>query len=480
MRWAGFGLLFALLMAGDAKAQFARLRTNDFQLDAITTPVLGSARTIGLGGAHTALAEGTGGVPFNSAAYAARSPWEFRWYSFDLVFGITLPWFPLTTNDYFNNGRGEGYGVDSYRFVDIGGRVQFGDIGAGMLINSERYTINTDEGAVATRLIHIHFGGGYSLFDGQLVVGFGPRVLQFSMLREEILIDPLGIQRDTPLLESIGVGFEAGVIARPENIPIRIGLSLSTGVNTPVTDRGGTEAAGGLVLPYSVRIPWEVRMGVAWQLGRRPFNARYMQLKDVRGELSIANRRNRCERERAQIGVERGARFAESLRCPDLEVHARDPEWRRAEAIRREREERDLELEASAAEDAMYTLWGDVYRAQPRRYLLLTMDLVLQGATENGIGVDGFLRQEVSPRGRGLSFGLHFGVEGEPWRNRLKIRAGSYLEPHRVEETSRRLHGTFGFDLRVLRLFGDDWFLGFVFDGARDFVSWGFTIGVWH
>ena len=85
----------------------------------------------------------------------------------------------------------------------------------------------------------------------------------------------------------------------------------------------------------------------------------------------------------------------------------------------------------------------------PRRYLLVTADLVLTGSTEDGIGVQGWLEHEIDPAGRSPTLSVRGGAEGELVPNWLVLRAGSYFEPSRFEGRFGRQHATAGFDLKV-------------------------------
>jgi len=84
----------------------------------------------------------------------------------------------------------------------------------------------------------------------------------------------------------------------------------------------------------------------------------------------------------------------------------------------------------------------------------------------------------VSPR---------LGVESGVIPDWLKLRAGTYLEPTRFEDSHARMHVTAGFDLRlaIWRVFGlwpDDymWRLGFGLDVAERYSTWGITLAGWY
>src|SRR5947208_1632406 len=89
---AASGLLLCALGALLALADLAHaqnalpLTRNDFNLDLVTGPVIGSGRILGLGGAYTALAGGIEGAAWNPAAYASRSLWETNWWEWNGTF----------------------------------------------------------------------------------------------------------------------------------------------------------------------------------------------------------------------------------------------------------------------------------------------------------------------------------------------------------------------------------------------------------
>jgi hypothetical protein len=241
------------------------------------------------------------------------------------------------------------------------------------------------------------------------------------------------------------------------------------------------DQVAGLFRPNTVELPWEVQAGVALQIGPRPLNRRFRPKKAVvpglRAELEAA----RCARELEQVEREL-AELGETLEqsCPRLVRRARDPAWRarQREWLRAARAE--LEARAETAEAAFDDLWDELYEALPRRHLLISFDVILYGPVGDAVGIDAFLAQERRVRGDRWTTTVRLGLEGEPWPHRLKLRAGTYVEQSRYRGVSARVHGTAGFDLRLLELFGSDWRVTFVVDGARDYVSWGVSFGVWH
>jgi hypothetical protein len=285
------------------------------------------------------------------------------------------------------------------------------------------------------------------------------------------------------------VGLEVGSVFRHERLPFRVGAAFRTPVRSVVVEdpeAGETPTqVAGLWRPERVELPWEVQAGFAIQLGPRPLNRRYRPKKDVSRGLRAELEAERCARELEQVkrelaAVPPGAGESLELSCPRLRRRARDPRWREEQrawyAAARERMEADLETAQAAIDE----LWDELYEALPRRHLLISVDVLLLGPVSNAIGIDAFMDQTRRRRGDGWSTTFRLGLEGEPWAHRLKVRVGTYVEQARYEGVSARVHGTAGFDLRLFSLFGQSWRATFVVDGARDYVSWGVSVGVWH
>jgi hypothetical protein len=118
-------------------------------------------------------------------------------------------------------------------------------------------------------------------------------------------------------------------------------------------------------------------------------------------------------------------------------------------------------------------------RLRERKYLLLSSDIVLTGPSRDSVGVQAWLENEVQQSGKAASLSPRVGAESEIWKDVLVVRAGSYYEPSRFDETSGRVHATAGFDVFLLELFWG-WKGNFVLDVADDYVNWGVGVGFWH
>ncbi len=82
----------------------------------------------------------------------------------------------------------------------------------------------------------------------------------------------------------------------------------------------------------------------------------------------------------------------------------------------------------------------------------LVVDLVVDGVVADGYALEPLLDGRVVPRGRATTVSPHVGAQVEVMSNRLRLRAGSYLEPSRTELSGDRLHGTGGFELRLIKV----------------------------
>jgi hypothetical protein len=82
----------------------------------------------------------------------------------------------------------------------------------------------------------------------------------------------------------------------------------------------------------------------------------------------------------------------------------------------------------------------------------VAFDLVVDGPVANGVSSEALLAGDDTHRGRTLTLSPRFGLEAEVWRDRLRLRGGTYLEPSRTIGVPDRLHGTAGLQVRLFRL----------------------------
>jgi hypothetical protein len=112
-------------------------------------------------------------------------------------------------------------------------------------------------------------------------------------------------------------------------------------------------------------------------------------------------------------------------------------------------------------------------------------DVVVTGGTDRGAGIEAFVAHRLQASGRDrVDVSLRVGAEHEIAPGWVRIRAGSYYEPGRFSGVEGRLHGTMGFDLRLLSVcfWGDRYRLrlSFAADAARQYANVITSIGFWH
>jgi hypothetical protein len=375
--------LLAACLAATGQAQpFPPVEGRDFALDLYTGMVLGSLRTVGMGGASVALVEKSTGMAANPAAPAVRQSTSNDWFDW----GLALDWMnPDLGEDLDNNGDPDGdeahYGV-----VTLGGALQFGRLGIGVDLTAAERDIGGGIvfGALVSRLLL-----AYNVPGADVTIGVGLRGGSMS------LDQGTGDERR----ELVGVAAfspTAGLVWRPADLDVRVGASGSLPVSVAVP---ACSSCGERVLPEKVRLPWELAVGAAWRFA--------------------ATRWNR--------------------QVPD--------------------EFRD------------------------ERALIVAADLVLVGAEDDAYGTQRWSIGELQPSGREVAVSLRGGVEFEWIPGWLRLRAGSYWEPGRLEGAAGRLHGTGGLEVRLLafRLWGNPYRvrLGLTVDGARDYVNGGLSLGFW-
>jgi hypothetical protein len=239
--------------------------------------------------------------------------------------------------------------------------------------------------------------------------------------------------------------------------------------------------AGAFILPDRIVQPWELELGVAYQLGPRPLNPGWVDPNDEHQELIRAVRQNRIERQAAQRG--------EIAELPDATPLDRAARAARIAQISRE------EAAMRAAEDAQLAdaerLLRDERKARylnwPRQHVLLLASLLVTGASSGAVSLEGFIEQQRELVGRTVSLSPRFAVESEAIPSLLKTRAGIYVEPTRFTDAVSREHFTVGLDVRLFAwvVFGifppdHEWRLSSFVDLAERYQNFGFGVGTWH
>ncbi len=479
--------------AGPLGPDGAPIRTSSYSVDLTQTPVLASSRVTGLAGAYVAIAEGIDGDTQTPVAPAVRTPNSLEHFDYELGLGLTLP-ATLTSTDFFNTGHQRTVlsNAKQQRFVFLTPALNlaWGTFGLGATAEISNYSLarrTGDENAINDDLSTIfvigHVQAANAFAHGQFVGGVGLRVVGLNVT------DPQAPASATNLFATLGAGVELGALWMPMRLPFRIGAAFRSGVsNTPAPkspfalDAQGDRVVGNpsdpvnaFWLPNQINQAWDLNVGAAVQLGPRPMNPEWIDPEiEETEERTVEDARSDARARRRAIDygdgsgeglIERAVGAAE-----DSLVDAD-----RAEAERRlEQVRHDARRAAARRRDAL-----------PRRYFLVSASLLVTGPLANAVGVESFLERVVARSGGSATFSPRLGVETEMVPNFIRVRAGTYEEPSRFATSSSRLHGTLGFDVKVLpwTVFGlfdpdSEWRLTTSGDVAARYFGWGVSIGI--
>jgi hypothetical protein len=103
----------------------------------------------------------------------------------------------------------------------------------------------------------------YGFFDGELLLGAGPRFIGMSFDRHS---------SGSPLCTA-GIGYEAGFVAKPIEKPYRVAAAVKSPISAMVPSDAATTTY--------VHVPWEIALGFAYQFGKRPFNPPFVSAGQI-------------------------------------------------------------------------------------------------------------------------------------------------------------------------------------------------------
>ncbi len=454
------------------------IRTNSYDVEMVTGPVLAPLRVTGLSGAYTAYAEGVDGLPVNPVSPAVRAPYSVHEIDWDLAFSVSFP-ATFGSTDFDNDGR-SGFTYSDFIFYTLGGMLQIGPLGVGVLGDFQRYNLTPNASSqtpqTALTLGRIDLVGGWALLDNQLIVGGGARGAWLSTTSSP------PNQSSQTLLSMVGFAPEAGVLIRPDYQPWRIGATFKAAVDAParqdsavITDEFGVRRTFGLAIPQSVHLPWEMSTGFAIQLGPRPLNPHWInpgvQEQQAR-ERMLRARQARADEQAAELAAIKD----DAVRAQRADQLAREQRYLDEEE---ERQLDNLEDQMLAERRARYWNW-------PREYILVVAEARVVGASPSAVSLESFLSQKEQRAGQRTTVEPKLGFEGEPVVGYLKTRFGTYLEPSRFAGHSARQHFTFGFDVRAFEFKGWGFLAPAVYrvsgmaDLAPRYENFGASFGAWY
>jgi len=468
------------LAGGPLNAQGQAISTSDYSLDLFQGPIFAGSRTTSLAGAYVAIAEDVDGDLQNPAAPAVRPFFSYSHFDYWLGFGLTFP-ADLANMDFFNSGNKTRVPnpPNSFVFFTPALNLQWGEFAIGLNLAVQQYALadpveGERRGITATiPTTHLQIARGFA--HNQLVAGVGVRYVTMTVNAPH---------ESGFLFRSSGPGFEFGLVYKPENVPLRLGIAYRTPIVTQAyySDNLLPNSNGDLIikrsdgsdlyLPKSVSSPWDLNFGFATQFGKRPLNQRWRDDHELIEEDMLERRLRGIKRERA--------------RDKELAVATSTPErkaiWKKFDQAEAE-DDRTVEIRLLQ----MKTLIEKKLTEMNTYYVQIAASMVLSGAVENAVGVESLVSQTVNRSGQRVVLSPRIGVEVPIFPTWLKARGGSYVEPTRFDTSSPRVHGTFGLDLKlavwnVFGLWPDNymWRLGAGGDVAREYSTWGVTIAGWY
>jgi hypothetical protein len=479
-RWAGMVLGTAVALESEPVwCACDPQHLNQCTIDLFQGPVLAPSRATGLGGAFAAYAEGVDAIASNAAAVAVRMPYSLNWFDFDVTVGVSFP-AAFRGTDFDNDGQ-VGFTYNDFLFYTLGGQLQFGPWGLGVLADFQRYDVsppNSTGGTVQGNetLGRLHALVGRSFWSGLVSVGLGVRLVTLS-------IDTTQNSQRQSQLTMNGIGPEVGLLIRPDYEPWRLGATFRAQVNNHIGGSGGPSV--NLAEPANIALPFELELGAAIQVGPRPLNPRWLDPHEQEERL-----RRQIEDDRQ---LRQAAQEAELERVPDDAQRAARKEQLdyQERFVRREEDERlERASDALALErQARYANW-------PRERITVLLELLVSGpAPRDAIGLESFFAAQLGsngttmpvllPSGQNVSYSPRLGLEGEPVPDFLQTRFGTYIEPSRFARRLARQHFTFGLDMKLFSfglfgLFSQIWRIGGFADLAPRYQNFGVSIGAWH
>ncbi|MBW2731611.1 MAG: hypothetical protein JRH20_04410 [Deltaproteobacteria bacterium] len=418
-----FFLLWALMTLPSSPARAQPLQDDNYSIDLHRGPVMGSTRIIGLGGAYSAVAEGTEGIPFNPASVVNRAYFSRDKLDWSYVFDFLLPNGSGEGFDFDNNGRSSSKGA--WPELVLGAHLQYGIWGIGVYGAFSLLKFESGGKSYTANLVNVHLSTGLAFWDHQLLVAVGFHGGSFA----------LSLEGDTnDLFRTGATALEAGVLYRPRALPLRLGAALTLPFANDTDLQCNQGCPQDVYLPQRATLPWEVRVGAAYYFGGRPFNP-WPDFRGVSSGRSSSLLAGAGSAPATRSGSSAPSSAPASLATSGPTSTPATPASTPASTPTSRATSRPFDAD---------TDYGG------GRYVMVSAEVVIVGTSaSDAVGPDGFLDQLQEPVGQMVVISPRLGVESEVWRRRLRLRAGTYYEPSRYEGVSGRLHGTASMLLRL-------------------------------
>ena len=251
--------------------EFPEPQDRNYTSDLYRGQAMGSARIVGMGGAATAMAQGSSGMIANPASPAVRATTSHDTWDWDFHIDSMSP---SLGSDHDNNG----IATSDRSFapsVTSGLVVQYKDWGFGVgLIGLVVENAIPDELATdgignrwRTEATVVQFAVARHFLDGDVVAGLSARSAFLEVFN-------IGETEEQTLLKLSGVNLETGAVWKPRQKSLRLGASLRLPV---VSDETEVEACdpldcAGYILPNKIKVPWEARVGIASRHSKLAWN----------------------------------------------------------------------------------------------------------------------------------------------------------------------------------------------------------------
>lgn len=380
--------------------------------------LLGSPRVIALGGAYTGIAEGAGGLPSNLAALAHKSPKLDR--NWDIGFGLTWLDVPIGSQrnrDLDNDGRQDASeGSRQFLFSLI---MQYSRFGLGAFFRSSRQVYCRAGDCSADGLLVAE--KSHTALAAAVSLGDDDFIAAFGLYAANASFVTRPIAGDPREEEwSYGdTGTSFDLLWRPHRRNYRFGVSVKPQVVGPWR-RMPNQAANirGQPVFRSVVSPSTLSVGTSWRFGQGARN--YNRLSPIAYKTALQ-------------GLEEGD-------IPPQDI----------------------------PDDA------------PMGTVLVTAQVDLIGPVDNAVNLLSFVNvEEPQVVGNFAYLVPRAGIEHDTLPHRLRLRAGSYVEPSVFHGVTPRPHLTGGAELFLFNYI-DDWAVTASFDVAARYYNVGLSVGFWR